>query len=561
VTDGAPAGDASARTPWMLYLGLAALTWGLFVPDQGLWHDDVQNLFRAFVAPQRGEGPFPVIATPTRRLLPLPFVVALATGWPVQALHLLSGLAWLSCGVLADRMAARLWPALPAAAPLAGVLTLCATSDFFTDAPLAVAYLVSIAAYLAATVLALRWLQQADRAALALSLTLHAAALWTTDAATAPALLAPLLFAAAPGGTRRRWVLLVGLWYAAAVPYFVVLLGSAAGGGYFRQALVPLGPGAWLRRFASLLAWNLTPWRWAFDRPLWYEALPAVVPWPARLGVAAIAGAAVSAIALRSAGAPAAAAAAGARGAVASVALMAASNAAFVSVHFSDLYCRTHLLSRVFAGLALAWLGAVAWDRVRGPGARAGLRVAVGAWVALGVAGALERQDYFVGYTRAHRQELASLLGQVPGLRPDARLLLRVPPHRTYMATEAGYLARAWTSLLHDDPSLECRTFLWSAHRPTSCVPAPGGLECRGERSPDCPGAEGRDVERLSYDRLVVLEYEPARNVYVLARHLPPEAGASDAYRPESMIVARPRTRLARALLDTPGGLAALLWP
>ena len=87
--------------PWLLYLALGVVVWGLFVPDQGLWHDDVQNLFRAFVAPERGEGLFPVIATPTRRLLGLPFIAALASGWPVQTLHLLCGAAWIATAVLA----------------------------------------------------------------------------------------------------------------------------------------------------------------------------------------------------------------------------------------------------------------------------------------------------------------------------------------------------------------------------------------------------------------------------------------------------------------------------
>ena len=50
---------------------------GLFALDTGLWHDDVQNLFRAFVAPGRGEGLFPTITLPTRRLLGLPFFLLL----------------------------------------------------------------------------------------------------------------------------------------------------------------------------------------------------------------------------------------------------------------------------------------------------------------------------------------------------------------------------------------------------------------------------------------------------------------------------------------------------
>src|SRR6185369_3367389 len=225
VTDRPSPAASMPGTPWLLYLGLGVVVWGLFVPDQGLWHDDVQNLFRAFVAPERGEGLFPAIAAPTRRLLGLPFIAALATGWPVQALHLLSAAAWITTAVLADRLARRLWPATPLAALLAAALTACATPDLSTDAALAVGYQQSVVLYMSAVLLGLGWLQSGSRAALWAAPVALGASLWTTDAAVAAWPVTPLLWAAAPGARGRRALPLGLLWFLAPVPYLITLAG------------------------------------------------------------------------------------------------------------------------------------------------------------------------------------------------------------------------------------------------------------------------------------------------------------------------------------------------
>ena len=241
------------------------------------------------------------------------------------------------------------------------------------------------------------------------------AALWTTDAAVGVWPLTPLLWAAAPGAHGRRAVPLGLLWFLAPCPTSSPWLESwtAGGGSYLQQALLPLGTGQWLARFSDLLAWNVTPWRWALDRPLWFpppaRSCRASLRWTIALSVGAIAAWAL----FRRAPCGDATAGPGARGALAALALMAAANAPFAGVQLAEFYCRTHLLSRVFASLALAWLIAAAWSRARGA-ARGLVAAAVAAWLALGVAGALERQDYWVGYTRAHRQELSSILDAAP---------------------------------------------------------------------------------------------------------------------------------------------------
>jgi hypothetical protein len=562
VTERAPFPTASIpATRWLLYLGLGVVVWGLFVPDEGLWHDDVQTLFRAFVAPERGEGLFPAIATPTRRLLGLPFIAALASGWPVQTLHLLCSLAWIATAVLADRLARRLWPDRPLAAPLAGALTVCATPDLFTAAPVAMGYQQSIVLYVYAALLGLVWLQSGARLALWAAPVALSASLWTSDAAVAVWPLTPLLWAAAPGAGWRRGVPLGILWFLAPLPYVITLLGLIASeGSYLRQALVSSEPGPWIARYVDLLAWNLTPWRWVLDRPLWYPSAGSVVPPSVRWTIALAAGALAAWALFRRARYREAAGGSGVWAALASVALMAAANAPLAGVRYAEFYYRTHLLSRVFACVALAWLTAVAWSRARGV-ARPALAAAVAAWLSLGIASALERQDYFVTYTRAHRQELSSILTAAPALAADAVVLMRVPAHSRFLATEVQHLAGAWLSLLYADSSLECRTVLWSETLATACDATDSGFVCRGERSPECRRRDGQEAHFLPYDRLVVLEYRLAENRYALAETLPPGPPPGADYRPHERIRPAPRTRLAHALLGTTHGLAAWLWP
>jgi hypothetical protein len=179
---------------------------------------------------------------------------------------------------------------------------------------------------------------------------------------------------------------------------------------------------------------------------------------------------------------------------------------------------------------------------------------AAGAWTFLGLLGGLERQDYYAGHWRRHRTELASLRAMAPGLAPDARVLLRVPTRDGFAATDAGYLARAWLTLLHADPTLECRVVLWAEGRPTSCEPAGPSLVCRGERSPDCVRRDGRREDLLPIDRLVWLDYDPQRRRFDLRRSLPAGFDPGGAYAPARLIVDRPLPALARALMDRPTG-------
>jgi hypothetical protein len=553
-------------SPWLLYVALTLLACGLFALDRRPWHDDVQNLFRALAAPARGEGPFPLLASPTRKLLSWPFFAALFSGHPALALELMCVSAWLLTGVLAERLARRLWPHSSGVAWLAGALTLVATPDFFSAATVGVGYLLSIAAYLAAVEAGFVWLHGGRAAWLAGALLLLACGLWTTDAPAPAFVLTPLLWwvgrGAAPASRLRG--LTLG-WYAAGAPYVALLLAQvAAPGSYVQAALAGVSLEQRAHSLLRLTAWNFEPWAWASARPLWQVSPGSVVPFEVRLTLAVLGGCGAAWRLLR---ARFAAGAGGAGVLAVCLALMLASNAAFAGVPLSEVFCRTHLLSRVFAALALGGvLGAlVAHVGMRRP-ARALIGAGLAAWIGLGLLAGLERQDYFAAYARRHNQELISLLVAAPTLRPDARLLLRVPRASAYLATDAGYLARARTALLYADPSLECRTVLWSDARPTRCRPTPEGLRCEGERSPDCRRADGRDFDLLPWDKLVFLEYQNANNWYLARDVLPDDVGGLDAtiaerYAPERLIGAGPVSTLAYELVLAPGGLAAWLWP
>ena len=532
----------------------------MFALDRGLWHDDVQVLFRMFAGPGRGEGLFPALASPTRRLQGLPFALALATGHPREALELTLGVVWLLTGLVAERIARELWPDRPRAAFLAACFTLAATADSFTDGLVGLGYFLAALFYLAGLWCGLAWLRRRRAAWAAAAVAAANASLWIIDVALPAWLLTPVLWWVAAGRDERgRVARLSAAWYASAIPYLVVL------GGFLRDphsyaatALVPLAPRAWLSRCLALVLYNFEPWRWALARPQWLAPAPSVIPLAARLVLAALVGAAFAVALWRQRG-PDETGRAWAAGAAACLLLMTASNAAFASVHLAEFFCRTHVLSRVFAVLAVA----VILDSARSRPARLLAAVVAVSFVTLGTLGGLERQDYLAGHWRRHRQELRSILDAAPSLAPETRLVLRVRSHDHYMATDAGYLARAWMTLAYADPSLECRVFLWSEARGMRCGPGQGAVVCGGEHSPDCSRLDGRDDQVMPYAQLLFFDYDAAANRYAILPTLPAEADGpgATAYDPQARIDRRPPTPLAADLIYGRGGLADRAWP
>lgn len=537
---------------------LVLLTWiavGVLDGRRGLWQDDVQILFRQFSA----SGPwwerfFLPYASPARRLVGLPFQVALWTPWPVSFLYVLLGGAWLAIGLLARALARRLWPDLRGAAFLAGALAVCGTADFFTSSLVALHYVLSIVAALGALVCLLDWCARGGARRLALAVVGLVVGLMLTDAPLTVWFLGPLLLLVVPAD-RRRVAIGLSAWLLAGVPYLALVLPAALdASSYLSHALQPLPWGTRARRLLDLVAFNFTPWRWAEGRPLWFPREPIVLAAASRVALA-LTGALVAAIVWATGRREDRVGRPGWRAAGIVALLMVAANGLVASVALSEFRCRTHLLSGVWTALLLA--AGLAWCASRGRAWAAAVAVVAAGWIAMGLLGGLERQDYFAGHWRRHRPELVSLRDAAPGLSPDARVVLRVPDRSGFVSTDAGYLARAWMTLLHADPTLECRVVLWADDRPTSCRREGDALVCRGERSPDCVKRDGRREDRFPIDRLVWLDYDAGRRAFSLRAALGPELDPAGAYAPSRLVTEAPAPALARALLDRPRGSVA----
>lgn len=536
---------------------LAALGWltvGAFSGQRSLWHDEVQILFRQFAAPGHGWGRlFLAFASPARRLVGLPFQVALWSGLPLPALFAILTAAWLATAALAHQLARRLWPSLPGAAFFAAALTVTATGDFFTASLVTLHYVLSAVAALLALLALWDWATRGGAWRLGVAALALVVGFLLTDVPLSVYVCGPLLLAARPAPRRPVLTGLV-VWYAAGVPYLLVvvpvLLDSST---YLSHALESLPLRARAARLADLLAFNLTPWRWSLARPLLFpREAPALVP-GLNLALAGLGGAAAAALAaLPPQPAQGRGGALAGRVTAALALLTLAANATYASVTLAQFHCRTQVLSGVWTALLLA--AGLAWLASRGRAWRLAAALTIGAWVCLGVSGGLERQDYLVGHWRVHQVELASLRAAAPGLSADAMVLLRVPLHASFSATEAGYLARAWMVLMHADPTLECRVVLWADGQPNRCQPAADGLICQGERSPDCVRRDGRAYDLVPLDRLVWLDYDPQRRRFELRRRLDAALDPAGLYAPERQILERPLPELARALLDRPRG-------
>ena len=534
----------------VFYAALTGIVWGTHAFQRTLWQDDAQHLFRVFSEPGGPlAGAFIQSAnTATRTLLAVPFALALLTGAPREALQALYGGVWLATAWLAHGLARRLFGG--AVAPVvAGSLAATATSDFLTNSLVALPGLIAVGLCAAGLLAALRWLDGASAPWLVAAVALAQAGLFTCEYPVPAVLLAPGLFWLARGRRAdRRWVVGTFVWYATSIPYLILLALFLSDRSGYAGTAVQLGTAAGLaRRTATLFLYNFTPWTWAFHRAQWLPAPEPTLSFGVRAAGAAL-GAAVFAAALRAS-----------RGraepprhsplviSAACLGLALAANASLATVSFADSFLRTHLHSRLWAAVGLGGLAGLAARR--GPLLRWAAASAGVAFVGLGVWGGLERQDYFLGYSRRHGQELRSILSQVPGLAPQAALMLQAPPHRHLLATGAPYLARAWMTLLYEDPSLECRVFLWSDSAGATCQAEADGFLCRGETSPRCVPASLPRQQRFAYPRVVMLAYDEASNAWLPARSaLPPPLPAAGA-----LVVPGPPSALARDLVGAGG--------
>ncbi len=552
----APGAAAPIAADAALYALLTLLVWGLTAPLRGLWQDDASLLGIAVARRGRGwEGAFAPTGSPLRRLYELPFFLAQATPHPVYALQLLYGALWAGDALAAGWVASLLLPRRPLTRLLVVALTLTATSDYLTDNLTAMGYQLAVLMLLLALGSGLRFLQGGGAGWLVAAAAALAASLWTIDVAVPALVFLPLLVAWQAGlRPRPRSAALLLAWGAVAAPVALLewrFLHDPA--SYAAVAMRPLPAGELAGRATTLWSENFMPWRWAFARQLWYPRPPVAIPAAVMALAAALA---VAALALRLRNLPSEPPPAPALrviGLAALLALMAlAANAAYANIQLADIRYRTHVLSRIWASLALGILAG--WAAARWPRARLGVLALPALFVGLGTWGGLERQDLFLSTWRQHRRELLSIATSAPALLPGTKVILRSgdrPP--AYLATEVEYLAISWLRLLYDEPHIHGLRL--GPRLGTGCRPGPRGLDCWHAGQAACFAARTCAPDHYDYGRTILLDYDAPAGVYRLRTSLAGDplaegaAAAAAAYRPEERIVRRPLSTAQRRLL------------
>lgn len=548
----------------VVYAFLTFLVWGAFALDRGLWQDDVSALGLVQNAdPTDPRELFRHIASPTRRLIRPPYILAQMSGDPVVFLQLLYGLEWLGIGILAHLLAREFFGQEPLWAFLTGALTLTATSDLLTNCLVLTSYNQSVLFYFAALLAYARWLIGGGRLWLVAAILSLNVSVFTTDGAFAAALLTPLLIWALRGFARDpRFLRGAAVWFAALAPYLAIFFRTAFNpSSYARVAIVPLTPTASLGRLARLVLQNFTPWAWAFQRPLWFDWPKRVIPMTWCVTAASLGTLLFLGWALRSRSGHELKPAGLRHALVVSLALLTmvvASNSQFVPVQLSEVFFRTHVVSRVFASLLLAFLAGELASRL----GRWAL-VFPSAFVCLGILGGLERQDFFLSSWRRHRAEVASILDEAPTLAKETNVILYIPPGiRRYLATETSYLARSWTTVLYRKGPPELQTYLWSFKRESGCQAVEGGVVCWDEGMRECVAAGTCVGAVVPFGKLVFMSFDPEAGRFRLEESLPPglipaNARGIEDYRPRLLIGGRPPG--ARPVVDGKTFLARFL--
>lgn len=545
-----------------VYIILTILVWGIFALDRGMWQDDILTLQRVQASKNAFAQLVSPTGTPTRILHKVPFTLAHWTGHVIFSLQFLYGLTWFSTGLLAHLLMLQLFPRRTLLAYLAGSLTLSATSDFLTNSLVASGIAASVAFYFASIIWLLKWWQNGLRIWLLPSGLCLYLSIWMYDAALASVILTPILFLALDDFRfTKRLMRMMIFWYGLFVPYLIVFINFLVDPfSYAAVALLPLTLAERFNRTLHMFINNFTPWVWALNRQQWFPALPSVLP-SSFLFILALSGTIIFlAVGIwlwqRKTEVVNQSHKEGFRLIMIfliCILMTVSSNAIYSSVQFSEVFYRTHLVSRVWASLAVALLtyrlslfAQKRWKYV--------MMILPTFFVGFGIYGGLERQDYYLGYWRQHRVELRSIVEQIPGLRPDARLILYDPPLSPYLATKATYLARCWICYLYGDSTLYSRVFLWAWDRNTSCKLESGAFICIGEE---------KEREVLPIDHSILLTYSPSQNRYILQNNIPTEllqdaSLQAEKYNPFSQIVNKPLPDYAISILYGPEYIGAL---
>jgi hypothetical protein len=520
-----------------------------------MWQDDalLLRLARTF----QGYGLTGLLwpaGSPLRRLYTLPYRLALATPQVVLTLHVLYGAIWLGHALVAGWISRQLLPESRLTRVLAICLTLTATSDYLTNNLTALGYNFGAFLFLLALGCSLRYLDSGNVAWVAAACLTATASVWTIDVGIPALPFVPLLLFWRGGRAARRRILLVlaatGLVLApAAIVEWRFLHDPSS---YAAVAMQPIPFPTRLDRISSLWCDNFAPWRWVFARTLWY-------PWPPHsfrmrwMLLAAIVACLAFLVRVRGLREPAVESPRRVLSLTAIFAAMALfANAAYAGLQMADVRYRTHILSRVWASLAVAVL--CGWAIERWPRFRRAILCVPLLFIGFGVWGGLERQDLWVSTWRVHKKELLSIVETAPAVTPHTGIILcSGPTPELYLATEANYLAQSWMVLLYDDPAIHSLRI--APDRDSGCRAADQALECWDEGQATCLANGTCAPDRFPYESLLLMDFDRATGTW----HLVPSArgdlllgGSPEAlarYRPALRIVNRPLTPRQRALL------------
>jgi hypothetical protein len=385
----------SALRDGLCYAALTILVWGVNALQRGLWQDDVKALALAF---QRSLQPdyFRVLfgpdTSPLRRLTVLPSAIANATPQPIWTLQVLCGAVWLAHGLLAGWIVGLLLPGRRWTRFVVVCLTLTATSDLMTGSMVTLAYNVAALLILAAVGCALIWLGRGRIVALIASSVLLACSLLTMDVALPAVPFLAVLFVGF-GGWRPTPRLggLLAAWGIILVPIAIVEFAFLRDPtSYAAMALVQPSTDVLVTTFWLWLD-NFAPWRWPFARPEWYPQHPSAIIPTVWMAAGSLLAASLFLIRVRTKNDDTKSED-GPRSvhlAVLFATMALAANAAYALVWFSELHYRTHILSRIWASMAIGiFAGQLG---MRKPGLRWAGSVTVTAFVFFGTWGGIER--------------------------------------------------------------------------------------------------------------------------------------------------------------------------
>ena len=550
----------AGRSAFPLYVFLTVLVWGLFAADRGLFQDDASLLAWAQShAHEPLRGLFATAGSPTRRLLGIPYILAYATPAPVLVLQALYGVSWLLFGVALDALCLALFPARRGLALLSGALVLTATSDLLTNSLVALGYNLSALSFLAALLFAVRWVNGGGLRWLLLAGLFVNASVFTTDGAVPAIALAPLLFWAARGRIDRRVLLASGFWGGVLVPYVVLLSEVPPRPEELRERGVrassrSTAPGT---RSPSSRTTSC-PGSGFSTGPCGETCRPPSCPAgssrrPRSRGrshsCARRAPRRCPATSLRTAGS-----AGSWRSSASPFSWSSRRTPRSAGVQFAEVFYRTHVVSRILASLAVALVATLLARRLRRPVLALALPAV---FVGLGIAGGVERQDFYLSEWRRHRRELRSLVEDTPRLVPGTEVVLfmdRAGPE--FQATKAPYLAATWANLLWG-PAVVNHAFLWFADQGTGCRPEDAALVCWAtSREHDAMALGAAKGTVLPWEKLLFFYFVPDEGRYRVAASFD---GSRPGYDPAGRIAEGPPIPLAEHLLAGDRFLGRLL--